>query len=362
MAPIDEENRNGRLDKSRSRKKIRTPSLPTIGSRLEYEIIDKRSRSVINNGHGVIPDIVKHSPSTVLKSHEDREDPVDHNYPDIHLDGDPRLEGLLSPHPEDLPDPERKNAYQTVSRSDSVVDLRSIGKEKTTNAKYDPKKSSLVSLGLASLHHETMFDKVDYEDDAPGAFKDPQTALAKAVEDLQSGSWQVEVSALAAVVRVATWHPGLVTAQLGNIMELVKNELKNPRSQVCKVAAQTFTKLFSLCGPQMEKESNFEEVVKALLLKTGDTNKFLRVDASDALDTIVENVSISKAATALVNEGLQSKNVMIRVCVSFLLLHIVKSLGADRLLSSSGETLNVVLTSSAELLEDGSLDVRLVAE
>lgn len=362
MAPIDEENRNGRLDKSRSRKKIRTPSLPTIGSRLEYEIIDKRSRSVINNGHGVIPDIVKHSPSAVLKSHEDREDPVDHKYPDVPLDGDPRLEGLLSPHPEDLPDPERKNAYQTVSRSDSVVDLRSIGKEKTTNAKYDPKKSSLVSLGLASFHHETMFDKVDYEDDAPGAFKDPHTALAKAVEDLQSGSWQVEVSALAAVVRVATWHPGLVTSQLGNIMELVKNELKNPRSQVCKVAAQTFTKLFSLCGPQMEKESNFEEVVKALLLKTGDTNKFLRVDASDALDTIVENVSISKAATALVNEGLQSKNVMIRVCVSFLLLHIVKSLGADRLLSSSGETLNVVLTSSAELLEDGSLDVRLVAE
>ena len=202
-----------------------------------------------------------------------------------------------------------------------------------------------------------MFDKVDYEDDAPGAFKDPQTALTKALEDLQSGSWQVEVSAMAAVVRVVTWSPDLVIPRLGDIMELVTNELRNPRSQVCKVAAQTLTKLFSHCGPQMEKESNFEEVVRALLIKTGDTNKFLRVDASDALDTMAENVSINKAVTALVSEGLQSKNVTIRVCVSFLLLHIVKSLGAERLLSS-GETLNVVLTSSAELLEDGSLDVR----
>ena len=359
VAPIDEEKRNGRHDKSRSGKKLRTPSLPTIGSKLEYEILDRRSKSVINNGRGVIPDIVKHSPSARLKSHEDREDPVDHKYKDVPLDADSRLEDLLSPHPDDLPDPDRRGAYQTVLRSDSVADLRSVIKEKTGNAKYDPKKSSLVSLGLASLHHETMFDKVDYEDDAPGAFKDPETALAKAIEDLQSGSWQMEVSALAAVVRVATWSPDLVTAQLGNIMELVKNELRNPRSQVCKVAAQTFTKLFSICAPQMERESNFDEVVKVLLLKTGDTNKFLRVDASDALDTMTENVSIHKAATVLVNEGLQSKNVMIRVCVSFLLLHIVKSLGADRVLSSSSETLNVVLSSSADLLEDGSLDVRL---
>ena len=279
---------------------------------------------------------------------------------DVPLEADSRLKDLLSPHPEDLLDSKTRGAYTTVSRSDSVADLRSIVKEETVNkAKYDPKKSSLVSLGLASLHHETMFDKVDYEDDAPGAFKDPQTALTKALEDLQSGSWQVEVSAMAAVVRVVTWSPDLIIPRLGDIMELVTNELRNPRSQVCKVAAQTLTKLFARCGPQMEKEGNFEEVVRALLIKTGDTNKFLRVDASDALDTMAENVSINKAVTVLVSEGLQSKNVMIRVCVSFLLLHIVKSLGAERLLSS-GETLNVVLTSSADLLEDGSLDVRLV--
>ena len=147
---------------------------------------------------------------------------------------------------------------------------------------------------------------------------------------------------------------------MGYILDLVKHELKNPRSQVCKVAAQTFTKLFSLFGMQIEKENRFDEIVKALLLKTGDTNKFLRIDASDALDTMVENVSIHKAVTSLVTEGLTSKNVMIKICVAFLLLHIVKSLGAELFFKSSRETINIVLKSTAEQLEDGSQDVRYI--
>ena len=91
-----------------------------------------------------------------------------------------------------------------------------------------------------------------------------------------------------------------------------------------QVAAQTLTQLFALCGPQMERESSFPEVVGVLLVKTGDTNKFLRIAASDALDTMVENVSINMATNVLVSGGLGSRNVMIRVCVAFLLLHIVR--------------------------------------
>ena len=39
---------------------------------------------------------------------------------------------------------------------------------------------------------------------------------------------------------------------------------------------QTFTKLFSLLGQLVEKEKIFEEIVKTLLVRTGDTNKFIR--------------------------------------------------------------------------------------
>ena len=43
-----------------------------------------------------------------------------------------------------------------------------------------------------------------------------------------------------------------------------------------KIILQTFTKLFSLLGQLVEKEKIFEEIVKTLLVRTGDTNKFIR--------------------------------------------------------------------------------------
>ena len=42
------------------------------------------------------------------------------------------------------------------------------------------------------------------------------------------------------------------------------------------IILQTFTKLFSLLGQLVEKEKIFEEIVKTLLVRTGDTNKFIR--------------------------------------------------------------------------------------
>ena len=103
--------------------------------------------------------------------------------------------------------------------------------------------------------------------------------------------------------------------------------------------------------------------------------KSSRIDASDCLDTMVENVcsmfcpilyffplpcyfSVQKAVTTLIRCGLNSKNVMIRICVAFLLLHIVKSLGADLFFASPKDTAYPVLRASAQLLEDGNLDVR----
>ena len=368
MVPLDrseehaetKQSRKSRVEKSGSGAKPRAPSLPQIGSKPEYRYTeDKRSKSLIENAKRVIPDIVKQSPSAHPR---DREDPFDEDIDD----NDDRLEKLLSPHPEDCSDSDRSEAYETMSRSESMTDLRKIDNPKNSikdskeKDKFDSKKSSLALLGLNSLKHEIMFDKIDDADneDGPGAFKNPQAALNTAIEDLQSENWQVEVAALSALIRISVWNSELIISQMGYILDLVKHELKNPRSQVCKVAAQTFTKLFSLFGMQIEKENRFEEIVKALLLKTGDTNKFLRIDASDALDTMVENVSIHKAVTSLVTGGLTSKNVMIKICVAFLLLHIVKSLGADLFFKSSKETINIVLKSAAEQLEDGSQDVR----
>ena len=109
MFHFREGSRLSRLDNS----KHRTPSLPSIGSKLDYEHPDRRSRSLIHSSP-VIPDIVKHGPSARVRDYI-REGPVDDEDP-----GDGRLEDLLSPHPDDHSESEGIEAYETISRSGSV--------------------------------------------------------------------------------------------------------------------------------------------------------------------------------------------------------------------------------------------------
>ena len=149
--------------------------------------------SLYENSKRVIPDIIKHSapPSPP----RDREQPCD-------------LDRLFSTSPEA---PDSCQAYQTFSRSESLADLRDpkLDSQKqpsgqTVKGKIDLKKSSLVSLGLASFDHLTMFDsdkKESDDNDLPGAFKYPSEALEKAIQDLESEDWQVEVAGLSALVR-----------------------------------------------------------------------------------------------------------------------------------------------------------------
>ena len=86
--------------------------------------------------------------------------------------------------------------------------------------------------------------------------------------------------------------------------------------------------------------------------------RMLLVYPSDCWKWLDVLIAVHKAVTAVVTAGLHSKNVMVRICVAFLLLHVVKSLGAHLFFSSCRETVHVLLRAEAELLEDGNLDVR----
>ena len=108
------------------------------------------------------------------------------------------------------------------------------------------------------------------------------------------------------------------------------------------------------------RDTEFRDVsvVAALLLRTGDTNRFLRVDASEALDTMAEHVTVHGAVAALVAGGGASRSPGVRVGVAWLLLHLVRTLGAGQVLGGCRDTAATLLCSAAELLEDGSQDVR----
>ena len=102
----------------------------------------------------------------------------------------------------------------------------------------------------------------------------------------------------------------------------------------------------------------FEEVVALLLLKSADTNKFLKSDANKALDVMSEQVSIHKAVTSVISGGLESKNCQIRTTVARLLANITTAVGCQNVFESSPDTYQPLLLAAAELLVDGSVEVR----
>ena len=69
-------------------------------------------------------------------------------------------------------------------------------------------------------------------------------------------------------------------------------------------------------------ESDLEKIALPLVLKTGETNRFLREDCNIALDRMVENVSSSRVIAIVTSEPITNKNPVIRTTVSRLLAYI----------------------------------------
>ena len=69
-------------------------------------------------------------------------------------------------------------------------------------------------------------------------------------------------------------------------------------------------------------ESDLEKIALPLVLKTGETNRFLREDCNIALDRMVENVSSSRVIAIVTSEPITNKNPVIRTTVSRILAYI----------------------------------------
>ncbi len=61
---------------------------------------------------------------------------------------------------------------------------------------------------------------------------------------------------------------------------------------MCRAAAHTVCELFTRLKKNME--SDLDKIAIPLILKTGDTNKFLREDCHLALDAMVDNLGANK--------------------------------------------------------------------
>ena len=85
--------------------------------------------------------------------------------------------------------------------------------------------------------------------------------------------------------------------------------------QVCRVAVMALGEMFQQLKRHLEPE--LDKTVVPLVLKSGDTNKFLREDCHVALDHVVENVvNSAKLITVLTANLVSHKNPVVRTTTS----------------------------------------------
>ncbi|XP_052124363.1 TOG array regulator of axonemal microtubules protein 2-like [Frankliniella occidentalis] len=216
--------------------------------------------------------------------------------------------------------------------------------------------ASLVGLANGSLSSSLGNSTASlFADTLPG-FENPREALNRGLQQLESTEWEVTMQALQTVVRLVRHHPALVQGQLHTCSESLAKQVKNLRSQVARAACQASSHLFCILKRGMDAEA--EDLSTALFSRTADTNKFLRADANTALDTMTDNITPSKAVSAIVHKGCRHQNAVVRAAGARLLARLVEKLGVERIMSQPRETRDLLLLTSARLLMEGSLETR----
>ena len=193
------------------------------------------------------------------------------------------------------------------------------------------------------------------------AWDKPEEALEKMLVNLENHEdWEKNMKGLSGVLRLVHHHPEAVLVNYKQVTQLVLKQVKNLRSQVARAAVHLVGDMFDLLKRSME--SDLEKIALPLIMKTGETNRFLREDCNQALDKMVDNVSPSKSILVITAEPLNSKNAVIRTTVSRLLAFITEKIGPGKALTGSRDITERLLPAVAKLAQDGSLEARIYAK
>ena len=95
--------------------------------------------------------------------------------------------------------------------------------------------------------------------------------------------------------------------------------------------------------------------------------RFIRYDANEALESFSENCTLWRVISGLQKAGVTHKHVAARTASGRILANICNVLGSTRIMSAftqkeSKETVEFIFKMAAQLMTDGSLDVRQEAK
>ncbi|XP_055599036.1 uncharacterized protein LOC129748435 [Uranotaenia lowii] len=187
-------------------------------------------------------------------------------------------------------------------------------------------------------------------------FEKPKDALTNCIIHLESPNWEQNITGLQIFVRLIRHHPEMIDNQIHLLSVALARQVRNLRSQVARAACQASTEFF--CTHRRCIEGEAEDIATHLLHRTADTNKFLRADATRALESMCENLSTPKVIHIITFKGATHQNAIVRTTAAKLLDKIVRQIGSDKVFTLPKESRDKLVLTGAQLLLEGSLDTR----
>lgn len=187
-------------------------------------------------------------------------------------------------------------------------------------------------------------------------FDRPKDALYACLGQLDSSSWETVMAGLQTFVRLIRHHPEYVDAHVHLLSIALAKQIKNLRSQVARAASLCCGEFFMTHNKVLDTDA--EELAAALLQRSADTNRFLRNDAINALDSMCEYMHPTKVIYILIFRGAAHQNAIVRCTAAKMLDKLVYRMGCEKVFALPKDVRDKLILTAAQFLMEGSLETR----
>uniref|UniRef100_A0A914WNZ6 TOG domain-containing protein n=1 Tax=Plectus sambesii TaxID=2011161 RepID=A0A914WNZ6_9BILA len=186
--------------------------------------------------------------------------------------------------------------------------------------------------------------------------KNPAQALQFALQKISSEEWTDKVDGINLIQQLSETSPQTVVSDLHTVSTALNTECKNLRSSVSRQALTCYGQLCLNLKTKMDPE--IEKACQVLMAKSGDVSSaFIREDAFQSLEHMVDHTSNCKVVPALIASGASSKTITIRSGCGQLLARLVENIGATKALNQK-EVCDKIIPQSLVFVQDTQPSVR----
>ncbi|XP_050532144.1 uncharacterized protein LOC126900467 isoform X1 [Daktulosphaira vitifoliae] len=247
----------------------------------------------------------------------------------------------------------------------SSVDIQSLNNNDKPVAEVKPTKNVKPleerKKSTTVLPKNIQRKSSDVQGSSLAPFDNPNRISELISVQISSNEWEAVVTGLQNISRLVMFHgKELRLNSFQPYGRLIAKHIRCLRSQVARAACTATQKIFTYVPKALEPD--IEEIASALFPRTADTNKFLRVQSSEALNAMVDKVNPCKCVLVVAAKGVKHGNRLVRAEACRLLSKIVDKLGVNGTLYLPTEARDAVITSATSLVFDNTPSSRQAAQ